>query len=376
MNPDESEPAVEAPDASASRAGTPAPAPRSRRRSADTPRRKKKRTATFVLLGALLVVVLAAVAAIVYLGSLSQSFDGNTKKIPNAFPQESSRPAEPRPGPDGKTAVNILLVGSDSRGATGAAAESGTPSDQRSDTMMLVHIPADRQHVYVVSIMRDLWVPIPDHGSAKINAALAFGGVPLMVQTVESLLGQRLDHVVFVDFEGFKGLTDAVGGVTVNVPKAFTASQTSDIHFDAGPQTMNGEQALAFVRERYAFADGDYQRVRDQQAFMKALVSKLATPQTLANPITLANAVNGFSPYLTVDSGFTASAVASLGVELVNVRPKDITTFTLPTNGTGWSTDGQSIVLLNQAATTGLATAMAQGTVPQYVAANNLANGN
>ena len=345
----------------------PSPATRSRR--------KRKRTAAFVLLGALLVVVLAAVAAIIYLGSLSQSFDTNTKKIPNAFPQESSRPAEPRPGPDGKRPVNILLVGSDSRGATSATAESGAPSDQRSDTMMLVHIPGDRQQVYVISIMRDLWVHIPDHGSAKINAALAFGGVPLMVQTVETLLGQRLDHVAFVDFEGFKGLTDAVGGVTVDVQKAFTASQTSDIHFNAGPQTMNGEQALAFVRERYAFADGDYQRVRDQQAFMKALVSKIATPQTLANPVTLANAVNGFSPYLTVDSGLTASAVASLGLELVNVRPKDIATFTLPTGGTGWSTDGQSIVLLNQAATTGLADAMAQGTVPKYVVANNLANG-
>ena len=94
-------------------------------------------------------------------------------------------------------------------------------------------------------------------------AALAFGGVPLMVQTVESLLGQRLDHVVFMDFEGFKGLTDAVGGVTIDVKVPFTAGQTSDIHFNAGPQTMNGDQALAFVRERYAFADGDYQRVRD-----------------------------------------------------------------------------------------------------------------
>jgi LCP family protein required for cell wall assembly len=364
---DDSEPAVQAPDASRTSASA---ASRSR------PRRKRKRTAAAVLLGALLVVVLAAVAAIVYLGSLSQSFDTNTKKIPNAFPEESSRPSEPRPGTDGKTPVNILLVGSDSRGATGATAESGAPSDQRSDTMMLVHIPADRQQVYVISIMRDLWVPIPGHGSAKINAGLAFGGVPLMVQTVESLLGQRLDHVVFVDFAGFKGLTDAVGGVTVNVPKAFTAGQTSTIHFNAGPQTMNGEQALAFVRERYAFADGDYQRVRDQQTFMKALASKIATPQTLANPVTLANVVNEFSPYLTVDSGFTASAVASLGVELVKVRPKDLITFTLPTNGTGWSTDGQSIVLVNQAATAALATAMAQGTVPQYVDANGLANGN
>jgi hypothetical protein len=86
--------------------------------------------------------------------------------------------------------------------------------------------------------------------------------------------------------------------------------------------------------------------------------------------------VHGFSPYLTVDSSFTSEAVASLGLELTGIRPKDIVTFTLPTSGTGWSTDGQSIVLLNQPATTALADALAQGTMQQYVAANNLANGN
>ena len=339
-------------------------------------RRRKRPVASLVLLGALLLVLLAGVTAVGYLATLSHNFDSNTKKIPNAFPQESSRPAESKPSPDGKTPVNILLVGSDSRGATALEAEAGAASNQRSDTMMLVHVPADRQHVYVISIMRDLWVPIPNHGSAKVNAALAFGGVPLMVETVESLLGQRLDHVVFMDFEGFKGLTDAVGGVTIDVKVPFRAGQTSDIRFNAGPQTMNGEQALAFVRERYAFVDGDYQRVRDQQAYLKALVSKIATPQTLANPVTLANVVNGFSPYLTVDSSFTSEAVATLGLEMTGIRPKDITTFTLPTSGTGWSTDGQSIVLTNQPATSALADALTKGTMPQYVGANNLANGN
>lgn len=340
--------------------------------------RQRKRKALITLFSALTLVAVAAVIAIVYLGSLATTFDTKTQKIPDAFPQESTRPqaVAPPSSPDGKTPINILMVGTDSRGATVQEAEAGTPSDQRSDTMMLVHIPADRKNVYVVSIMRDLWVPIPGHGTAKINAALAFGGVPLMVQTVESLLHHRIDHVVFMDFEGFKGLTDTVGGVTVDVKTAFTAAQTSDYHFDAGPQTLNGDKALAYVRERYAFPDGDYQRVRDQQTFIKALVGKLASTQTLTNPVTIANAVNEVAPYLTVDSSFNSAAAASLAFELRDVRASDIVTFTLPTDGIGWSTDGQSIVLFNAPATSALADALAKGQMQQYVKDSNLTNGN
>ncbi len=333
------------------------------------PRRlRKRRPVAIVIAAAVLVVVLATAGALIYLGSLSAAFDSKTQKIPTAFPDDSTRPsATPI---NGKTPVNILLVGSDSRGATAKEAAAGDASDQRSDTLMLVHVPADRRKAYVVSLMRDLWVPIPGHGSAKINAALAFGGEPLLVQTVEALLGQRIDHVVLMDFAGFKGLTDAVGGVDVEVPVAFTPSQFPGFRFEKGPRHLDGESAFVFVHERYAFPDGDYQRVRNQQLYLKSLVRKVATPQTLANPATLATVVNEMSPYLTVDSTLTASAVAGLGLELKDVRPDDVVMFTLPTKGTGWSTDGQSIVVLDEAAAKGFADAMAAGTVGQFIAAN------
>ncbi|MFC0489868.1 LCP family protein [Sinomonas atrocyanea] len=324
-----------------------------------------------VLLIALVLVIAAGGAAFAYLGTLAATFDASTQKIAAAFPQDSDRPAA-TPAADGRTPMNILLVGSDSRGATASPAESGASSDQRSDTMLLVHLPADRKKAYIISITRDTWVPIPGHGSAKVNAALAFGGVPLMVQTVESLLHQRIDHVVLVDFEGFKGLTDAVGGVRVNVPAPFTAGQTSGYRFGAGPQTLDGDQALAFVRERYAFPDGDYQRVRDQQIFLKALLAPLARPETIANPLTVSRMVGQFAPYLTVDRGLDARAVAALALEVKDLRPADIVSFTLPTSGTGTSADGQSIVELDQGAADALASAMAHGTVAEYLADRNL----
>ncbi|GAB2764067.1 LCP family protein [Sinomonas soli] len=346
----------------------------SARRSEGPARTRATRRGLAALVVALTVLVGAGTAALAYLGSLAAAYDSKTEKIPSAFPQESTRPTA-TPAADGRTPVNVLLVGSDSRGAALSAAEAGLGSDQRSDTMLLVHVPADRKAVYLISIMRDTWVPIPGHGSAKVNAALAFGGVPLMVQTVESLLHQRIDHVALVDFEGFRALTDALGGVQVDVPVAFSASQTSRYHFDAGPQRLSGDQALAFVRERYAFPDGDYQRVRDQQLFVTSLVAQVARPQTIANPVTLSQLVGQFAPYLTVDGSLDARTVAGLALELRGIRPSDIVGFTLPTAGIGTSADGQSIVRFDQGATDALASAMAHGTVAAYVAGRNLGHG-
>jgi anionic cell wall polymer biosynthesis LytR-Cps2A-Psr (LCP) family protein len=181
-----------------------------------------------------------------------------------------------------------------------------------------------------------------------------------------------------MDFEGFKGLTDAVGGVTVNVtgPFASTMAENPGLRFEAGPMHMDGRTALAFVHERYAFADGGYQRVRNQQAYLKALLAQVARRETAANPVTVSEMVNQFAPYLTVDSGLDAKAILGLALEMKDIRPSNVVSFTLPTSGTGWSTDGQSVVNLDQSATDALATAMAQGAVPQYVAQRNLANGN
>jgi len=305
-----------------------------------TKRRRSKPVVVLLVLAAVLVAVLVGVAVVggVYASRLASSFDEGTTKIEQAFPEETTRPA---PAEDG--AMNILLMGSDSR-ADATTIDDAGPSDQRTDTMMLVHVDGDRENVFVMSIMRDLYVPIPGRGENKINAAFAYGGSPLTVQTVEDLLGVRIDHVAIIDFEGFKGMTTALGGVDVNSPRGFS---TGPYTFEAGPNKLEGDAALAFVRERYAFADADFQRVKNQQAFVRGLVNTVLSRQTLTDPGKISEFVTAMSPYLTVDQGFDAGTAAGLGISLRNITPAQMHFFTVPTAGTG-SVGGQSIVNVDQ----------------------------
>lgn len=304
------------------------------------PRAKKRRRLKIVLLSILAVFVVIAGTVAVYAASLSQKFE-SSETLTEVFPDERNRPAPVKEEEEAAAAQNILLLGSDTRGKISGSL--GSASGNRSDTMMVVHISADRQNMHVMSIMRDSWVTIPGHGEAKMNAALAYGGVPLVIQTVEGLINTRIDHVAIVDFTGFKGITDALGGVTVNNPIAFNSFHMKGHRFEQGPLALNGTQALAFVRERYAFQDGDYQRVRNQQAFIKAVMDKTLSRETLTNPVTISNLVGAIAPYMAVDEGLTSGYAAALGFELRDIRSDDVTFFTMPTLGTG-NVRGQSIV--------------------------------
>lgn len=330
---------------------------RRRRRSA----RKKARNVLLVV-GAC--VVASALVAGAYLYNLAQNFDSGTGKITAAFPAEDGRPGQK------SSAMNILVMGSDSRDALELNAANETASDQRADTLMLIHIPADRQHVYTMSIMRDLWVEIPGHGEAKVNSALAHGGVPLMVQTVESILDQRINHVALVDFESFRGLTNALGGVDVEVKSPFLSSGPGAHAFNAGLNSLDGTEALAFVRERYAFPDGDYQRVRNQQAYLKGVIDKAATPGTLLNPVKVSNMLGSVTPFLSVDEGLDSEVLTRLAFELKDLGPGDSVMFILPTLGTGISADGQSIVLPDPAGIEGIRDAAGAGSLSDYLASH------
>lgn len=304
--------------------------------------RRRGRTVVIALLVAVAVIgtmLFVGASAVVgaYTVNLSTTFD-SSKKVPEkqVFPEEETRPVETV-----NSSQNILLMGSDTRGAIAHSIDDVTGT--RSDTMMVVHVSANRDSVQVMSIMRDSWVDIPGHGWAKMNAALAYGGVPLAVQTIEGLIGSRIDRVAIIDFEGFKGITDALGGVEIDNPIAFDSYHMRGRVFAQGTQTLTGAEALAFVRERYAFTDGDYQRVRNQQIFIKGMFEKILSAETLTNPGILRNLVASSAPYLTLDAGFTAAYAAGLGLELRDIRMDDVDFFTMPTAGTGME-GSQSVV--------------------------------
>lgn len=319
-------------EAAAVEAGTAA----ERARSA-TRRKRQVLVALLATVGALVgVATVLAVVAAAFVGSLARSFDTHTESIADPFP------AGDRPAPSGG-AEDVLLIGSDSR--AGLDPDGDHAAGGRSDTLVLAHVPADRRHVYLVSIMRDSWVDVPGHGQAKINAAYSWGGVPLTVQTVEQLLDVRIDHVAEIDFAGLQDVTDALGGVTVQSPQDFTARGH---HFVRGANRLDGEQALAFVRERYAFADADHTRVRNQQAFLRGVFDQVVSRGTLTNPGRLQEFVTATSEHLAVDPGLDAATITRLGWSLRGVRPDDLVTFTMPTAGGGTTPDGQSFVRLDE----------------------------
>jgi LCP family protein required for cell wall assembly len=323
----------------------------------------------FVVLASFIGVIVLTVGAIVgtglfYAGSVASTFNSTVTHIQRAFP-----PATTRPVAVPTNAMNILVLGSDSRGAATTVGAAGE-SNQRSDTMMLVHIDADRKSVYVMSIMRDLWVPIPGNGTAKINAALAWGGTPLAIQTVEQLLGTRIDHVAIIDFQGLKAMTDALGGVDVDSPVGFTTVKSPHYTFSRGLNHLDGDQALAFARERYAFPTADYQRVVNQQALVRAILGKLMSRSTLADPAAVTSFAGAMGAYLSVDRQFDLPTILGLAASMRMAGASSIHAFTMPTAGTGTSADGQSIVNVDQSSLPALRAALAHDALGAFVSAH------
>ncbi|MBG6218703.1 LCP family protein required for cell wall assembly [Arthrobacter sp. CAN_A6] len=338
----------------------------------ERPKTKRRHPVRTTLLVMVSLVVVAGLVAGGYLFNLARTFDDQTNTIDNAFPAEDV--ARPTAAPEAEGSVNILLLGSDARTAELGSTDSTDSSNARADTMMLLHLPADRSEVFVISIMRDTWTDIPGYGANKVNSAMALGGIPLVVQTVESMFEAPINHVAVVDFEGFKGVTEALDGVEVDNPMNFVSSNPNPEVFPQGKITLEGDSALRFVRERYAFADGDYQRVKNQQLFVKALLGKVLSTDTLTNPARVQNLVSELAPFISADDGLDAATVGSLGVSLRNAREDDVRFFTLPNLGIGTSADGQSVILEDEAAMAELRQALDNDSLGDFLAASGVEN--
>ena len=241
---------------------------------------------------------------------------------------EGSRPAA-APDPEART---ILLAGVDNgqRKDLQEMLASGewTPGAFRSDTIMVLHIPAGRSRATLVSIPRDSWVPVEGYGDQKINAAFSFGGPSLLAQTVEDVIDERVQHVMVVDWDGFRGITEAVGGVRL------------------GGEMRDPDEALAYVRERKSLPNGDFDRVERQQEFLRGMMGSLRENGSLSSPIALTRTVNSLDDFVSVDSGLTDRALAGLGWSSRGISSADLETLTAPNNGTGMVGD-QSIVELD-----------------------------
>ncbi|MFD6178684.1 MULTISPECIES: LCP family protein [unclassified Isoptericola] len=200
-------------------------------------------------------------------------------------------------GAAGTPGTTYLLAGSDERG-TGTVPEDGT-SGARTDTIMVLHKPRSGPAA-LISIPRDTYTEIPGHKANKINAAYAFGGAPLLVETVEGLTGLTVDHYAEVGFGSVEEIVDAVGGVELCYPKDVD-DKRSELHWEAGCHQADGETALAFSRMRYSDPKGDIGRAERQQQVIAAVAAKVVKPSVLLNPVDQVKLVNAGTDALTVD---------------------------------------------------------------------------
>jgi LCP family protein required for cell wall assembly len=319
------------------------------------PRRGRRKKV--IILSVLLVVALLAGGGLLYLRGLDNNMDRD-----DFFAGVGDRPPPATAG-----SLNILLLGSDSRDP------DGSDGPYRADTIMVMHIPSSHDQAYLISIPRDLWIYVPPNADgsrgghdAKVNASTAWGGVPLMVQTIEGYTGVRLDHVMLIDFGGFVEVTDALGGVEMDIEQTITSIHHPNRTFEQGRQHLDGEEALDYIRQRYQFADGDFTRMRNQQQFLRALMDKATDTGTLANPAKLNAFLQTATSTLTVDEDF---ALVTTAHKFRHLRGRNLTFLTSPHAGTGWA-GGQSVVFSDDEGAAQLYQAVREDRIAQWVADN------
>jgi LCP family protein required for cell wall assembly len=269
----------------------------------DLPRHPRRRLALVIVIAELVVAVTTALVV----GLTYRHLDSNLATLPE-IPHVV---APPEPEPDEvRTALNVLVMGSDSRAGANAIDHEASDSE-RSDVTILLHVSADRETAYGVSIPRDTMVERPDcdvdgetvagADAAIWNEAFMVGGPLCTVRQVEHVTGVYVDHTVVVDFNGFKEMVDAVDGVEVCIPRD-VHDPGHGITLEAGRRLVTGDEALDYVRERTVLsANADLGRMRRQQAFVASMVGRVLSAGTLASPTRLYGFLDAATASVTLD---------------------------------------------------------------------------
>ncbi|SFD94494.1 cell envelope-related function transcriptional attenuator common domain-containing protein [Blastococcus tunisiensis] len=288
-----------------------------------------------------------------YLGQVADASVNRTNAIPS----------EGNDGIGNTEAMNLLLVGNDSRASAtedqldqlNTTANDGI----NTDTMILVHVPADGSKASFVSFPRDSYVEIPGYGWDKLNAAYAYGyqyeaadnatdaqrqasGAQLLIQTISSLTGLQIDHYAEVDLLGFFNLSSVVGGVEINLCEAVKDGY-SGVNLPAGVQTISGEQALAFVRQRHGLPRGDFDRIIRQQTFIGGMIRKMLSDNVLLDLGKQRTLVQAAADSLTVDQSLD---LLGLATQMQSVTAGAVEFQTVPYVGDDTDDEGRYILRL------------------------------
>ncbi|MGB6457906.1 MAG: LCP family protein, partial [Streptosporangiaceae bacterium] len=300
--------------------------------------------------------VLALVVALLVAGTVATYFYLNGKLTrSDILADYAGRPA---PG----SGTNWLIAGSDSRQGLTTAQEHEYSTGQidntgfgRSDTIMILHLPAGGGQPVLISVPRDSYVNIPGYGMNKINAAFSFGGPALLAKTIQSDTGLYINHFMDIGFGGFVNVVNAVGGVRMCLPSPIH-DQASGLNLNAGCQALSGGQALAWVRDRHSFTTQDLQREQDQRLFLAALLKKMTSAGVILNPFASVPAASGVASNLTVDQATQLYQLLSAARALRNPL-----TTTVPIANANYATSVGDAVQWNSAEATQLFTALQQG---------------
>jgi anionic cell wall polymer biosynthesis LytR-Cps2A-Psr (LCP) family protein len=242
--------------------------------------------------------------------------------------------------------VNVLLAGvgpGELAGIVAADPASWVAGSHRAESITVLHLPADRQHAYLVSVPRDAWVNIAGHGPGRVDAAFSYGGPALLVDAVEGLTGLSVDHLALAEWGGFDYLTDGLGGWSIEVD---------------GTVMTFGAAGLAPVRDVSALPAGEPERIQREQDLLRSVSAEVMSNDTLTNPLRLRYALDAAARSVAVDKGLTTDRLRSLARSLHDLGPDEIVQLTVPVEPLG-QIDGQSVSVVDPAATRELLGALA-----------------